>query len=107
MADRQPSSRRSVIEWDRTICPPSWTGIARQLEDEAVFVCGACEFPQVCADKDRCVRELDNKRIALPKRIALCPDCAPEFYYPLVEGERPTCPVCSLDMAVYERTGPK
>jgi hypothetical protein len=39
----------------------------------------------------------------LPRRIGLCPLCAPEFYYPLADGEEVKCPQCSLVMVVYER----
>jgi hypothetical protein len=76
------------------------------VDDESVFCCGACETPRWCAEKDRCARELDVKRAELPKRIALCPDCAPEFYYPLKADESLTCPACPLEMVVYERKGP-
>lgn len=91
------------VSWDRTVCPPTWAGYVRQVGDETIFACGACEHVGHCAEKDRCQRELDNKRAALPEQIALCPDCAAEFYYPLDEGEKPTCPVCSLEMVVYTR----
>ncbi len=65
---------------------------------------------EACA---RCVEELRalevQMRAALPKRIALCPSCcAPgvveDFYYPLADGEEPTCPTpeCGMRMVVYE-----
>lgn len=93
----------SGASWDRTICPANWTGVVRHLEDEDVFVCGACSRSEVCAREGRCQREVEHKAMALPKRIALCPEHAPEFYYPLKDGESLTCPQCSLGMIVYER----
>lgn len=42
----------------------------------------------------------------LPRRIGLCPEHAPEFYYPLADDESLTCPQCSLEMVVYEKMPP-
>lgn len=42
-------------------------------------------------------------RAKLPERIGLCPEHAPEFYYPLADGEGLMCPSCSLTMTVYEK----
>lgn len=49
--------------------------------------------------------EMERMIEALPGRIGLCPQCAPEFYYPLKEGEGLRCPTpeCGLEMVVYER----
>ena len=47
--------------------------------------------------------ELERHIAKLPQRIGLCPQCAPEFYYPLKDGEGLTCPVCPLQMIVYEK----
>ena len=95
--------KENGASWDRTLCPSAWTGHPVALADERVFVCGSCRNPGACAERDRCIRELDHKRAMLPRRIALCPDCAAEFYYPLKAGEGLSCPVCSLEMVVYER----
>ncbi len=68
-----------------------------QVGREGEDVCGECA--------DALLAEMKRQRAALPQRIGLCPTCAPDFYYPLAEGEEPTCPTpeCGLRMVVYER----
>lgn len=64
--------------------------------------CPKCEEARGLCDE--CVAELnefERKRAALPKRIGLCPEHAPEFYYPLRDDEGTGCPMCSLPMSVY------
>lgn len=60
---------------------------------------------------DYCPECFDSLREALlmmvdklPLRIGLCPACAPEFYYPLTDGEGLGCPTCGLEMVVYVRS---
>lgn len=48
-------------------------------------------------------RAVEQKRANLPARIGLCPEHAPEFYYPLKDGESDSCPACTLSMTVYEQ----
>lgn len=58
-----------------------------------------------CPDCTASLRaETERLIAALPTRIALCPQCAPEFYYPLQEGEGLLCPTpdCGMTMIVYE-----
>jgi hypothetical protein len=49
--------------------------------------------------------EVARKIAELPGRIGLCPDCAPEFYYPLADDEDPSCPTpeCSHTLIIYEK----
>lgn len=84
-------------------------------------VCEACERVRKPDDRDwfvgregedlcpECAEDLRGalkEQIAkLPGRIGLCPECAPEFYYPLAPDEGLMCPTpgCGLDLIVYSK----
>ncbi len=64
------------------------------------------EGEDLCPECAEDLRGALKEQIAkLPERIGLCPECAPEFYYPLAPEERLTCPTpgCGLDMIVYAK----
>lgn len=94
MTQRDQSTLRicECCETERAADAPGWI-VSRDGED----------FCPECAES--LVAELRRMVDALPKRIGLCPQCAPEFYYPLADGEGVGCPSahCSLDMIVYVR----
>jgi hypothetical protein len=65
-------------------------------------------FCRECADDLHA--EGERMRAALPRRIALCPQCCgpgvyEDFYYPLAHGENAMCPTpgCGFEMVVYLR----
>lgn len=108
MTSLQRQLRRAMTPWMDMAYDAGARGdeqrqMAAQIEQEER------DMQEEREDAARALEELDEKIRSLPRRIGLCPEHAPEFYYPLdahggdvrKNREDLICPSCSLTMIVY------